>query len=367
MKHATIFFPALAMLILTLACSSGDDKTEPLTPGSNDTHKAQDGTAKETEKQGKDGYSPGMTAYRLRMEGKYQEARDTLDYEDLCDEKDLCGLFELARTDFFLNDLDGAYKAIKRVLRLDGENPRYLFWHGFIAFRLNQMRYHINDSLNLQLTEESMKSLRKAIEIDPMCHPARFQLIYLLVRLRPDDGGDRDEAARVAEKMVKLDEGWGTFALGKTIVPGRPWDDIVERAGKIIEKDPDNMGALLAKTEGLMLGGDPLEAEKLIERIIALDADWRHLYLALAQTAFRTQVWDRSYVWVDKFLAFPDLVFPERAHARLVIARLQKRHNGKEAWAKYLEKACELDPKILSRYQMPLSDLNKPPIKENSP
>ncbi len=352
MKTATILFTALAVLTFALACSSGNDESTSGTPGSKNKHRLPDED------------SPGMTAFRLRMEGRYQEARDTLDYEDLRGKGDLCGLFELARTCFFLNKHDDAYKTIKEVLRLDGKNPRYLFWHSFIAFRLNQARYPKNRSLDRQLTDELIGSLRKALKIDPMYHAARFQLIYVFTRLMPEDGGDVAEAERLARELEETDKGWSVCALGKMIIPGRPWGDIVEKAGKVLEKEPDNLGALLAKTEGILHGGDPLEAEKLIEKILGLDPGWKRLYIALAQTAFRTKEWDRSYKWIDKFLAFPDIVFPERAHASLILARIQKQHNGQEAWEKYLIKACELDPKILSRHSAPPSDINKPPIEE---
>jgi tetratricopeptide (TPR) repeat protein len=335
MKHASLFLPLLALLILVPACGPGEDDP-----------------------------SPAMEAFRLRMTGKYLEARDLLDFEDLSNAKDVYGLFEMTRTCFFLNELDMAYEVAKKLLRLEPDDSRYLFWHGFITFRLNQTRFHITDSLDRQLTDEAMDSFRRALEIDPFNHAARFKLIHLLVCLGPDDGRDREEAARVAEELVQLDEGWGTYAQGKTIVPGKSWDAIVEKAGKILEKDPENIGALLAKAEGTMHSGDPLVAEKQIEKLISIDPEWSRFYLNLAQTAFRTEDFERSYTWVDKYRSDPNLIHPEKARAAFVYAMIQKRHNGKEAWAKYMKIACQLDPKILSRYQVSPWDLNKPPIEE---
>jgi len=303
-----------------------------------------------------------LKAFRLRMEGKPKEALALLDFKKLAAEKDAAGLFELARTAFFLNNFDGAYLAVKKVLRLEGDNPRYLFWHGFITFIRNVSRYHIANKLNRQLNAEAVKSLKKALAIDPLYHPARLQLIFILTRIKPEAGGNKAEALALAEDLAKRAPGWGALAMERVILPGKDPGPALVKAEKVLEKNPDDLGALLAKAESLMRKGEQEEAGRTVEKILKLDPRRRMLYLNAAQVGLRTKKWDLSYGYIDKFLALPGITAPEKARALLTHAQLERRQNGSDAYKKWLAKAEAVDPDILKRYMSPPADLFRPPV-----
>lgn len=304
-----------------------------------------------------------MDAFKERMNGRSAKAREILQIAIFIGDDQACCFFEMARLDYYQGEYDKAYYNIMDALAVEPDNPRYLYWKGVITSIRNASLFRVNKRLNPALTAEAVAALKKALKIDPDFHEARFKLIEILVRLQKRDGGDPAAAAALAEELYERDPGWGVLAWAHTIVPGRSWDEVLPRIEKVLEKNPDQIGALLAKAMKLFIEKDLENAVPLVEKIVSLDKSRKVLYLPLAFCCLKDQEWDRGEAWIKKYLDFPGLSVAEKAMGRMQISNLHLAAKNKEASDRIKEEALAIDPQCWQATAMPPSDIFLPPRK----
>jgi len=283
--------------------------------------------------------------FELRMAGKTDKAKTLLEMRTLLNgRKNARDLFELARTHFFLGSFNLAYFAISDAVRIESDNPRTLYWHGLIAYSNNVSRYLINHSLDRIVTDEAIASLEKALAIDTDYHEARLMLIDILVRLRPEDGGDPQKALALAEDLEKRDRGWGALARGYALRPGTSWDDVMVLADGVLAEEPENMGALLTKALGLIKARKPDEAELVVSKVYELDENRRALFLELAGGCVLPEHQELGKRTIERFLGIPNLSIPEKAIGYSRMAAAFQAAGDKDSYDTWMKKANRLDP-----------------------
>ena len=289
-------------LVLLAACSAPEEKisnnNEPAPAEENrtavkeapfpETDEPAPPPAKDLQEIREETPSFAMEAYRLRMQGKADESLGRLALTAMLKPDSAPDLFELSRHHYLKRRMSHALYNIREAVKLDSDNLRYLFWLGHVAHVQNLSQYHVNMSLDRKLTDESIAAYEKAIELDPNFYKAWLYLIDLLVRTPVDDGGDPEKANALADDLYKIDRGWGVLARSMAIRPGLPWDTLLPDLEDILEKDPDNRGALIFKVNDLFKKKDEIvEAEAVIDRIVKADPVKRDLYLEFGLRSFR--------------------------------------------------------------------------------
>ena len=286
-------------------------------------------------------------AYRMRMDGKVDEAKLALEQELEMRPENTAAWLELARLEFqkggTTRELDSAQKAIERAVNADPKNPLFHRWAAHIAVFNGILKSKNRPELVAQF-KKATKAAEQAVTIDPDDHEARLILVSLYDNNPSDLGGDQSRAKHHVEALEKRS----------------PVDGAVARCGFSLENEPEKKLALwndLAKN----LAEDPRVHENLAReyawsgnvekatlhanKVLALDPTRGQILLDLARAFALEKNFEPAKQFARRYLALdPPAPLSLRAWTHMALGRIHLMGGNKEASAESLKKAKELDP-----------------------
>ena len=312
--------------------------------------------------------APAEQAFRLRMDGKIDQARDVLAASLAAAPDNPHTHFETARLAFHTMsgtrppDLSEAVDAIDRAVASDPGNPRYHYWAGII------FTYDAIVKMHSPLTwlpaclqaREATRSFERAVDLKPDYHEARLRLMGCYDRLPLLLGGDKPAAEAEARKLERM----GAVAGARARCELKP------------RKTLDQQVALWRAAESAVGGGIDtdrgqarvyMRARKLgqarvhVDKVLAADPAGHFLLLELGQAAVMSRHSDEGERAYRRYLAAkPTPPAALRAHALRRLADIHKRRNQPAKADALCTEADALDPTVW-RGMLPPEDLFTPP------
>jgi len=173
-----------------------------------------------------------LEAFRLRMEGHVDKARDVLDTALSRNAKDSLSWFESSRLYFYMCDFDKACDAINKAVGLEPSNARYQYWVGQTSSYDAIFKFHdpntVADATNQ--VRKASKAFEQVLVIDPNFHEARFELINLYLKFSLVS---EDDIQKQICKLDRIAPVWAAKAKCLLIGTGNMdkklqiWEDVV--------------------------------------------------------------------------------------------------------------------------------------------
>ncbi len=154
-------------------------------------------------------------AYKLRMQGKVDDAKALLEQAIQENPHNAAAHYELARIKVHMalgnpeklgERIEDAHKSIAKAIENDPNNAIYPFFEGHIAL----FQYYMSS------TKENAASLcgafESALKLKPDYRQAMLYLVEIYGTLPENQGGNKSKAEQYAKKLEKLDEVYGAKA-----------------------------------------------------------------------------------------------------------------------------------------------------------
>ncbi len=308
---------------------------------------------------------PVQEAYRLRMDGKVDAAKELLDEEVKAHPESAQAWFELSRLDFYRSlregeggkGMDQAQVEVEKAVELQPDNARYHAWAGQLAMYCAIGKAHggKEDEVRAQM-KKSADALEQALVKEPSRDEARLLLVYLYGNNPPELGGDRDKA----EAQVKALEAHAPVLGAKarcdfSVEKGEErlaiWTGLAEK----LAQDPavhENLALEYAR------GGDVAKAIAEADQVLALDPERVRVLLDVGLALGHGRKLDPAETLVQRYLdnaaSQPAAL---RAYGTFLLGKLQDMKGDKDASGAALKKAREIDPYCWFTMQPPAPEL----------
>jgi tetratricopeptide (TPR) repeat protein len=306
-------------------------------------------------------------AYKLRMQGKVDDARALLEKAIQENPHNAAAQYELARTNFYMvlhpqpgeDRIAKAQQAIEKAIESDPNNMIYPFFEGHIAL----IQYYMSQ------TKENGARLCGAFEstlkLKPDYRQAMLYLVEIYGTLPEDQGGDKAKAEQYAKKLEGTDEVYG--AKARWILLPRDTNR-VDYWRKVLKNHQGNTDVLEEMGKAYLGADDVNDAVLCFEKAIKIDPEKSFLFMDLSiyytwaamgagdNSELRQRAITAGDTAVTRYLDSKP-VLPMRAYA-LGVQYKYKSHSGhKEQADEILKKAKELDPYFSMATGAPNPDL----------
>ncbi len=304
-------------------------------------------------------------AYKLRMQGKVDDARALLEQAIQENPHNAAAQYELARTYFYMvthpqqgvDRIAEAQQSIEKAIENDPNNVIYPFFEGHIAL----FGYYMSP------TKENAAKLcgafESALKLKPDYRQAMLYLVEIYGTLPADKGGDKSKAEQYAKKLEGADEIFGAKARW-ILMPGDA--NRVAYWQKVLKNHQGNTDVLEEMGKAYLAADDVNDAVLCFEKAIKIDPNKSYLFLDLSiyhtwaamgagdNSELRQKAITAGDAAVTRYLD-SNPVLPMRAYA-LGVQYKYKSHSGQQA-DELLKKARELDPYFSMATGAPNPDL----------
>jgi tetratricopeptide (TPR) repeat protein len=156
-----------------------------------------------------------MDAYKLRMEGKVDDANAILVQAIQKNPHNAAAYYELARTRLYMatgdpqkmgQDIIDAQQAIAMARVNDPNNVIYPFFDGYVAL------FQAYISQTKENNDRLSGAFETALKLKPDYHQAMLYLVEIYATLPEDKGGDKSKAERYAKILEGMDKIYGAKA-----------------------------------------------------------------------------------------------------------------------------------------------------------
>ncbi len=305
------------------------------------------------------GMSVPQKAFRLRLDGKSQQAKEMLSGYLKEHPDDMSAQFEYSRVLAYLFDLESAEKHAALAVKLAPDNPRYHCWRGMCATYLYIDQAHHKGNLDPTIVKRAIAEFQQAVELKPDYHHARFLLINLLSNNPPEQGGDRKQAGEHTEYLMETDLDYG---LQATVIVngGKSLDWKIEQYQDALSKEPDNAGLHAGIALLYSDSGQTEKSQEHVNKALQRDEQKKDVLLDIAfQLAMKKQ-YESAKVSVQRYL---DLASDEsaamRAFALFYRAKIEKMSGNPNA-DEILRKVKQTDPDVWMTMKAPPAMLFQP-------
>jgi len=309
-----------------------------------------------------------VDAYKLRMQGKVDDARALLEQAIQENPHNAAAHYELARTRLYMATAEpqkmverirDAQQSIDKAIENDPNNVIYPFFEGHIALMQGYMSQTKENAARLCGAFES------ALKLKPDYRQAMLYLVEIYATIPEGEGGDKSKAEQYAKKLEKLDEVYGAKARWILM----PEDaNRVEYWQKVMKNHQGNTDVLEEMGKAYLDADNVNDAVLCFEKAIKIDPEKSFLFMDLSiyhtwaalcakdTSELRQRAIAAGDAAVTRYLDSKP-VLPMRAYA-LGVQYKYKAHSGhKEQADELLKKAKELDPYFSKATGAPHPDL----------
>jgi tetratricopeptide (TPR) repeat protein len=307
-------------------------------------------------------------AYKLRMQGKVDDAKALLEKAIQENPKNAAAHYELARTKLYMatgepqklaDRIADAQQSIAKAIENDPNNVIYLLFEGHIALFQTYM------SPGKESTAKLTEAFEAALKLKPDYRQAILYLVEIYGTLPADQGGDKSKAEQYAKKLEKLDEVYGAKARWILM----PEDaNRVDYWQKVMKSHEGNTDVLEEMGKAYLSADNVNDAVLCFEKAIKIDPAKSYLFLDLSiyhtwaamaardNAELRQKAIAAGDAAVTRYLDSKP-VLPMQAYA-LGVQYKYKAHSGhKEQADELMKKAKELDPYFSKATGAPNPDL----------
>jgi tetratricopeptide (TPR) repeat protein len=307
-----------------------------------------------------------LRAYRMRMEGKIDEAKRALEESLEKRSQDAAVWLELARLEIqksgTTRELDSGQRAIEKAIDIAPDNPVYHRWAAGIAVLNGILKSHANDRPALaKQFKKAIAAGERAVTLDPDDHEARLLLVSLYGNNPPELGGDQRRGRHHVEELEKRSPVDGAAARCEFSLKDVPekklalWNDLAVKHGA----DPRVHESLALE---YAWSGEVEKATFHAERVLALDRTRVRILLDLARAFALKENLPIAERFAGRYLALdPAPPLSLKAWAHMALGQIQRKAGNEEAAAASLKRARELDPYCWFTMTPPGEELFEPP------
>lgn len=315
-----------------------------------------------------DSKNAAADAYKLRMQGKVDDAKALLEQAIQENPHNAAAHYELARIkvhmalgnpEKLVERIEDAHKSIVKAIENDPNNVIYPFFEGHIALMQNYMSQTKENAARLCGAFES------ALKLKPDYRQAILYLVEIYATLPEDNGGDKSKAEQYAKKLEGMDEVYGAKAR-RILMPKDA--NRVEYWQKVMKSHEGNTDVLEEMGKAYLDADNVNDAVLCFEKAIKIDPEKSFLFMDLSiyHTWAALCARDNSEL-PQKEIALGDAavaryldskpILPIRAYALGVQYKYKSHSEHKEGADELLKKAKELDPYFSKATGAPHPDL----------
>jgi tetratricopeptide (TPR) repeat protein len=320
-------------------------------------------------------------AYKLRMEGKVDDANSLLERAVRENPRDAAAYYELARTRVYMalgklgdmkkfqERIEDARQSIVKAIENDPNNVIYPFFEGHIAMLKAYPSWMQNQPDTKEKMGKACEAFESALKLKPDYRQAMLYLVEIYGTLPEDKGGDKSKAEQYVKQLEGMDKVFGAKARS-VLLPGEAnrvdyWQNVL--------KDNEGNADVLEELGKAYLGIDDVNDatlcfEKAVKinpekTLLFMDLSIYHTWAALGagdNSELRQRAITAGDAAVTRYLDSKPIL-PMQAYA-LGVQYKYKAHSGHKEQADELLKRTEaLDPYFSKATGAPNPDLFIPP------
>lgn len=290
---------------------------------------------------------PVVAAYQQRMSGQAEKARQQLQTLTTAQPTLAAAWFELARTQFYLMQLDEAQQAIDKALEMEANNPRFhhlagttAAYRAVLAAKKLETRDQVGPGMQRWIHE-----LEQTVTLDPKNYAARIELVNAYRQTPAEFGGDAAKADALLAVLETESPVDGATARAATL--GDKSDDIVTLWQKTVAAHTNDAAAHAGLAQALLAAKESEKSKAEAQRAVELDGNRIRVYLDLARTAGMRGEFADATAAVKSFLAAtPAPAAPLRAYGTFLLAAIEKRQQHNDQADKLLQEARDIDAHV---------------------
>lgn len=278
----------------------------------------------------------------LIKEKSYNQAKQLLLQVIEADESNHDAFYHLAKLYFWENDLDEATDHAEKAVELANQIPDYHFLLGQIYGRDARDASVFRQPF---LAKNCKDEFLKTIELDPKHLQGHIGLAEYMFHAPGIVGGDKEEAYKLAKKVISLNELEGENLISSYLTKEEKLDEAKPHIDRLIELDEIRGRLRLLNYFGAKK--DTVEAENQfirLEELIGENPDYFWFYNSYGYVLLRDKRIDEA---IEKFKIQIKLV-PERANAYDSLGEAYFTAGKYDEAKKQYEKALELNSNLES-------------------
>ena len=313
-----------------------------------------------------------MDAYKLRMQGKVDEAKALLEQAIRENPHNAMAYYELARTKLYMatgepqkmaDRIADAQQSITKAIENDPNNVIYPFFEGHIALFRTYM------SPGKESAGKLSGAFEAVLKLKPDYRQAMLYLGEIYGTLPEDQGGDKSKAEQYAKKLEGFDKVYGAKARS-VLLPGDA--NRVAYWQKVLKANEGNPDVLEELGKAYLEINDENDAVSCFEKAVKINPEKIILFMDLSiYHTWRAMEAGNNSELLQKEIAAGNAavtrylgckpILPMQAYA-LGVQYKYKAHSGnKEGADEILKKAEALDPYFSKATGAPNPDLFIPP------
>jgi tetratricopeptide (TPR) repeat protein len=299
---------------------------------------------------------PGETAekaFRLRMQGKTDEALELLEEDIAANPSHAGSHYELSRVKFYLRDFDGTQAAIGKAVEIDPNNANYHYFAGLAAaYGVVDAAHHDDQDKMKEYGLRAISELEDALRIEPGLDQARCFLVQQLSVMGPELGLETPGAEEHVRFLEEKDPVMGAKARSNLI------DDQQKKElwEKILAEHGESAVACYEVGSAFIDLNEIDRAADCIDKAIALEPDRYYILLRLATAYAMKDDWDKAQALAERYLGL-DPPVPLQAYASGYLAQIHRHGGRQDLGTEFMAKALALDPHVWQTVMPPPEEL----------
>jgi tetratricopeptide (TPR) repeat protein len=295
--------------------------------------------------------------YKMRMEGKVDEAKAILDTAVEVFPDNAMAQYEMARVKQYMMigggdvKLEDVMESINQAVENAPGSVVYAYYQANTSFLDAYMSMQMGGDEVKNKVTAACEQFENVLKLKPDYHEARLTLVEIYGMLPPDMGGNPEKASEYSEKLAEMDTYFG--AKAKSILASEDMDYVKYWEGLIAE-DKENPKFLMEAGKACLYAEDPGKAEEFFNQareldpafnILLLDLSRYHMYMVMQNQELMETELPLAREYSEKYLETkPEPIVPLRAYALGMISRFEKFLGNEEASEKKMQEAKSLDP-----------------------
>lgn len=287
-------------------------------------------------------------AFALRMEGKTDAALEQLQALVAQQPALAKGWYELARTQFYLMQLDEAQQSVDKAVSLEPNNAQFHYLAGMTAaYRAVRKAHEPNTEEEVgRLMQQWLQELKKTVELQPDHYRACIDLVNAYQQTPEKFGGDPAKGEPIIQRLESASPVDAAEARAQNIASSQK-DELLALWQRTVDAHDDSAAAHAGLAQAALRTGDLPKAAQQIDRAVQLDPAWIRLNLDFARTAAMRGQYDQATSAAERYLkAEPAPTAALRAYATFYLAAIQRQQQHRDQAESLLKDARAIDAHV---------------------